>query len=63
MWSIPTFSDNFDAFPRIDNLINPGTLLHWGIHQNEYSATDKAGNKAICKFQIQLGRKCMIYFD
>ena len=58
MWDPPTFKDNFDPFPKIDATIKPGTALRWGIHKNVYSATDKAGNRATCEFEIQLGRKC-----
>ena len=58
MWTVPTFKDNFDPTPRIENKMNPGSLLNWGIYKNEYTCTDKAGNKAFCKFDIEVGRKC-----
>lgn len=62
MWTTPTFKDNFDPFPSIQSSLNPGSMLHWGIYKNVYTATDKAGNKAFCKFEIEIGRKCTIYY-
>ena len=57
VWNPPTFKDNFDTHPTITSTMKPGASLRWGIHKNFYNATDKAGNRATCKFEIQLGRK------
>lgn len=59
-WNYPTFEDNFDKPPvqlHITSNRNPGVEFPWGIYPVIYEASDRAGNKAKCEFNVEVGRK------
>ncbi|KAJ7392907.1 hypothetical protein OS493_008144 [Desmophyllum pertusum] len=56
-WDYPVFEDNFDKQPRISSNRNPGTNFPWGRYHVVYTATDQAGNEALVKFYVEVGRK------
>lgn len=53
-WDIPTFTDNCDSNPQITSTHNPGDTFPLGSTTVTYTATDNAGNEAICSFTVSV---------
>lgn len=53
-WDIPTFTDNCDSSPQVTSSHNPGDTFPFGDTEVTYTATDNAGNEAICSFTVSV---------
>ncbi|MGJ3234387.1 HYR domain-containing protein [Marivirga sp.] len=53
-WDIPTFTDNCDSNPQVTSSHNPGDTFPFGETEVTYTATDDAGNEAICSFTVSV---------
>ena len=57
-WELPIFNGVAgDPWPRIFSTANSGQLFHHGATLVVYTALDKFGNKASCKFYVHVVRK------
>lgn len=54
-WDEPHFSDNIGVTKIVEkNGHRPGQTLLWGSYDITYTASDAAGNSAICSFKVSL---------
>lgn len=53
-WNVPTFTDNCDENLQITSTHDPGDIFPLGETEVIYTATDRAGNEAICSFIISV---------
>ena len=57
-WPLPKFDGVPEQpDPKIDSTRQPGDLFSYGTHVIVYTAEDKLGNKATCKFTVHVVRK------
>tara|TARA_R110002012_G_scaffold99980_2_gene238467 strand:+ start:157461 stop:161270 length:3810 start_codon:yes stop_codon:yes gene_type:complete len=51
-WIVPNFTDNCDSSPQVASSHNPGDVFPIGDTEVIYTATDEAGNEALCSFIV-----------
>ena len=59
-WTVPTFTDNVGV-TKVTATYNSGKVFDVGSRNVYYTASDAAGNRVDCKFEVLVKRKVMLH--